>query len=106
MIDYGQEPSRQSELPLFGTNGGAELMAHAHAWIDEHPDEWARYKELALEECGGGSKASPNFVLQMTRRTCRVSIPNVLAPALARIATKQDPRLKFRLARSKADGLS
>lgn len=26
--------------------------------------------------------------------------------ALARIAAKQDPRLKFRLARSKADGLS
>lgn len=103
MIDCGKPASNQMQLDGLGLEGG-ETMAEARMWVGLHFSEWCRYKEIARDECRGGSLASPNFVLQSMRHRCKVSVKNALAPYLARIAMEEDPHIRFRTARSAADG--
>lgn len=100
MIDYTKKPSNQQQMPLVQ---GFELMEKAKEWIEEHPVEWTYYLQVAQKESIYG-KCSPNYVVEITRHRCRVSIRNELAAPLARIALKENPKLKFRLSKSKCDG--
>ena len=101
MIDYGKEPSNQSQLDT--DELGAHLMREAHEWIDANPDAWDGYMTISKAESVFG-KVSPNYVLQVMRHRYKVSVKNGLAPYLARIAKSLDDSLDFRLASSKADG--
>lgn len=103
MIDCGRPASNQMQLDGLGCEGG-ELMDEARAWVGLHFSEWCWYKDLARRKSEGGGKASPNFCLQAMRDHFRVSVKNALAPCLARIAMEEDPSIRFRLARSVADG--
>lgn len=117
MIDCGPAPSNQSELAL-GSKGDLNMQG-ARSWICSHPDDWARYKRLALYMSRGDEKPSPNFIRELTRHGFdvlpivggisqhpgrRVSVRNAYAPCLARIAMEEDGRIRFKLARSSADG--
>lgn len=102
MIDYGKPASNQMQLE--GMADGCEEMKEARQWVGLHFSEWCRYKEIARAECACGNEASPNFVLQSMRHRCKVSVKNAMAPYLARIAMEEDPSIRFRTARSKADG--
>ena len=105
MIDYGEKPSNQMEMPLPGfEQDGQELMAEARKWAAMHFCEFSWYKTHAKAACANGGKASPNFELQSMRHHFRVSVPNAYAPCLARIAMEQDRGIQFRLAKSKVDG--
>lgn len=101
---YGEKPSEQLELHGLGSDG-EELMNKARKWVDEHPDEWGYYLQLARLE-SAHAPASPNYLLQALRHRYHISIANALAPALARIALEQDYKLRFRLAKSKVDGFT
>lgn len=101
MIDFGKEPSNQSQLDT--DEEGAKLMREAHEWIERNPVAWDSYLIIARANSVGG-KVSPNYVIQTIRHTHRVSIRNSLAPALARIAMEVDSSINFRLAKSKTDG--
>lgn len=103
MIAHGKAPSNQGQLELPGMDG-LELMEAARKWAVSHISEWSWYKRFAFEQCKGGAKASPNFVLQSMRSQFHCEVRNALAPAFARIAMEEDPRIEFRLAKSKADG--
>lgn len=105
MIDCGRPASNQMQLDGLGLEGGEE-MAEARMWVGTHFSEWCRYKDIARSECAGGSLASPNYVLQSMRHECKVSVKNAMAPYLARIAMEEDPHIKFRTARSRADGFT
>lgn len=100
MIDYGDKPSNQCELPL--TDGHA-LMEEVRAWIVDNPDAWEKYLLIAKAESIYG-KVSPNLVIQLLRFRQKVSVRNSYAPVLARIAMEEDDSIRFRLAKSKVDG--
>ena len=116
MIDCGPAPSNQSELALGGK--GDLNMQGAREWIHDHPDDWERYKRIARYMSHKGDTPSPNFVRELTRHgfdtlaeglgiiSCGryVSVRNSFAPCLARIAMEENPEIKFKLARSSADG--
>ena len=115
MIDCGPAPSNQSELAI-GSKGDLNMQG-AREWVHDHPDDWARYKRLALYMSRGDEKPSPNFIRELTRHGFdvipggvsqsvrrRVSVRNAYAPCLARIAMEEDGRIRFKLARSSADG--
>ena len=104
MIDYGESPSMQMEIPGLGSEG-EELMKEARRWAAVHYDEFQWFKRKAREESAAG-RPSPNFMLQSMRHKFKVSVPNAYAPCLARIAMEQDQFIKFRLARSKVDGFT
>lgn len=104
MIDYGEAPGNQPELPGLGARG-EELMAQARAWVGEHPGEWEAYMETARHDSVHGN-ASPNYCLQAVRRRFRVEIPNAYAPCFARIAMECDGGIRFRLAKSMVDGFT
>lgn len=105
MIRCGDAPSNQGQLELPGLDG-LDLMEDARKWAVSHIAEWSWYKRFALQQCADGSKASPNFVLQSMRNEFHCEVRNALAPCFARIAMEQDPRLRFRLAKSKVDGFT
>lgn len=115
MINCGNPPSNQSELQL-GSKGDL-LMQGAREWVHDNPEHWERYKRLAKYMSQGDSMPSPNFIRELTRHGFdlipggvaqsvrrRVSVNNAYSPCLARIAMEQDPAIKFKLARSSADG--
>jgi hypothetical protein len=117
MIPCGEAPSNQSELGL-GQKGDL-LMQQAREWVRDNPDHWERYKRLARYMERGDDRPSPNFIRELTRHgfelvpggiapfaRLRVSVRNSLAPCLARIAMEEDGGIKFRLARSSADGFA
>ncbi len=105
MIDYGEKPSNQQQMPLEGiTDEGKELMDEARKWAALHFSEFSWYKAHAKAACANGGKASPNFELQSMRHRFKTSIPNAYAPCLARIAMEQDKGIQFRIAKSKVDG--
>lgn len=104
MIDCGRPASNQMQLDGLGCEGEEE-MREARMWVGTHFSDWCRYKEIAREQSADGY-ASPNFVLQSMRHKCRVSVKNALAPYLARIAMEEDPSIRFRTARSRADGFT
>lgn len=97
-----KEPSRQLQIKGIGTTGEM-LMLKAKAWIDEHPEIWEWYKAQALKATKSGY-ASPNYLLQSMRHTYHVGVCNSIAAALARIAMEENPRICFRLHKSKTDG--
>ena len=105
MRRYGEPPSDQLAIPGLGTDG-MELMQEARTWAGRHYDEFMWYRRFAKRECqrSADGKASPNYCLQSMRSEFRVEIPNAYAPCLARIAMEQDESIRFRVARSKADG--
>ena len=105
MIDYGEKPSNQLEMPGLGQDG-QELMGEARKWAALHFEEFYWYKSHARAACVNGGKASPNFELQSMRYRFKVSIPNAYAPCLAQIAMEQDDKIAFRLAKSKVDGFT
>lgn len=108
MIKINEPPSNQMQLELDGfTDKGKQLMEDArkfvaHNWVGA----WVVYMRIAREQCAGGFKASPNFVLQSMRAECHVTVPNSYAPALARIAMEQDKSLHFNLGKSMVDGFT
>lgn len=104
MIDCGKPASNQMQLDGLWCEGEEE-MREARMWVGTHFSDWCRYKEIAREQSSEGY-ASPNFVLQSMRHRCRVSVKNALAPYLARIAMEEDPSIRFRTARSRADGFT
>lgn len=118
MIDCGQAPSNQSELRL-GSKGDLNMQG-AREWVHDHPDDWERYKRIARYMSHKGDTPSPNFVRELTRHgfdtlaeglgiiSCDryVSVRNSFAPCLARIAMEQDSNIRFKLARSSADGFT
>ena len=107
MINPGKEPSNQMAMEFEGfTDEGLELMKEARKWAVSHISEWSWYKGFALSQCADGNEASPNFVLQSMRNRFHCEIKNGMAPALARIAMEEDPRIRFRLAKSKVDGFA
>lgn len=103
MIDCGAPASNQMQLD--GMADGCDEMREAREWVGLHFSDWCRYKQIARDECaGGGCEASPNYVLQALRHERHISMKNAMAPYLARIAMEEDPYIRFRTARSKADG--
>lgn len=100
MIDCGKAPENQMALPFMGGED-ERLMGDIRKWAVSHISEFSWYKRFALDQ---GDKASPNFCLQAMRNRFKVSVPNAYAPGLARIAMEEDPRLSFRLAKSRLDG--
>ena len=100
MIDYGEKPSNQCELPI---TAGHALMEDVRAWIEDNPEAWEKYLQIARNESFFG-EVSPNLVIQLLRFRQKVSVRNSYAPVLARIAMEQDSNIRFRLARSKVDG--
>lgn len=105
MIEYGKPASNQMQAQGLGADGDI-TMKQARAWIAENPDAWAFYKALAADESSNGNEASPNYVLQAMRHRKRVSVRNGFGPYFARIAMEEDPSIKLRIARSKADGFT
>lgn len=106
MINYGQSPDNQTQLELPGVNDRARAIWNdAKIWTLTHFSEWSYYRANALKECelATDGKASPNLCLSDVRRRFHVEIPNAWAPALARMAMEEDPRLDFRLAKSMFD---
>ena len=119
---YGKEPSDQMALAGIGLSGET-IMNRAKDWITENPDHFERYIRLArfqVQKSKDG-KASTNGVKEWLRTGLdvnwsfpggaltfaphrRVSIPNAISPALARIAMEMDETLNFHLAASKTDG--
>lgn len=109
MIRRGKEPDNQLHLDIPGfSDAGSDLMADARGWAASHVSEWSWYKRFALSQCEGAKdgKASPNFCLQSMRARFRCEVLNAYAAPFARIAMEEDPRLRFRLARSKVDGFT
>ena len=117
MIDCGQAPSNQSELQL-GSKGDLNMQG-ARQWVSENKEHWARYMRLAKYMSHGDERPSPNFIRELTRHGFdvvpggiaqdvkrRVSVRNSFAPCLARIAMEQDSNIRFKLARSSADGFT
>lgn len=117
MIDCGPAPSNQSELQL-GSKGDLNMQG-AREWVHDHPDHWRRYMRLAEYMSYGDEEPSPNFIRELTRHgfdivpygiarnpRLRVSVRNSFAPCLARIAMEENPKIRFRLARSSADGFT
>lgn len=100
MIDYGDRPSNQTELPI---TGGFDLMQEVRQWIADNPEAWEKYLMIARMESAFGD-VSPNYAIQILRHRHKVSVRNGYAPVLARIAMEQDEYIRFRLARSKVDG--
>ena len=127
VIDYakGNGPSNQMEFTGLGQSG-QEIMDKAEQWVDANEDAFDRYLRLARLQCRSSKdgKASPNSCKEWMRTGLDVnesfgghgaltfnpmrcvSVPNALAPALARIAMGRDKTLDFRLAASKVDGFS
>lgn len=99
---YAKQPDNQLSFDGLGTKGEVR-MKEARLWTREHISEWTWYKRRALEKSSQGFRPSPNFMLQAMRDEFRVSIPNALAPYLARIAMEENPAISFRTARSDAD---
>lgn len=94
------------QMALPGLDGkGERRMADARAWVDAHPEEFARYMSDARSECAHthDGKASPNRCIYALRIRYGIELPNHLAPYLARIAMEQDPSIRMRVARSDAD---
>lgn len=117
MIDCGPAPSNQSELGL-GSKGDLNMQG-ARKWVSENKTHWERYLRLARYMSRGDEMPSPNFIRELTRHGFdvvpggiaqnvkrRVSVRNSFAPCLARIAMEQDPEIRFKLARSSADGFT
>lgn len=117
MIDCGKAPSNQSELQL-GSKGDLNMQG-AREWVCDHEADWNRYMRLAKYMSHGDEKPSPNFIRELTRHGFdvvpggiaqnvkkRVSVRNSFAPCLARIAMEENPEIKFKLARSSADGFT
>lgn len=100
MIDYGEEPSNQCELPI---NEGFALMQEVRQWIEDNPEGWEKYLLIAKAESIFGA-LSPNYAIQVLRHRHKISVRNEYAAVLARIAMEQDDAIRFRLARSKVDG--
>lgn len=123
MIDYGENPSNQIQIPGLGQDGES-LMEEARSWVDEHRRDFERYIRLARRQMAKSPdrKASPNACKEQMRAgmdvnfsfggegvlTCDesrcVSIRNAYAPCLAMIAMERDKTLDFRIAKSKVDG--
>lgn len=102
MIDYGEEPSNQSQLELESEKGYI-LMCKARQWIADNPDGWKNYIRIAMSESHYGL-LSPNYPIQILRHRHRISVRTDFAPYLARIAMELYPEVRFRLAKSRADG--
>lgn len=100
MIDYGKAPSLQTELPI---TDGYDLVEEVRKWLKENPLIWEQYMNICIME-GKFGELSPNYVKEVLRHRHKVSIRNAYAPVLARMAMEENPRLSFRLARSKVDG--
>lgn len=117
MIDCGPAPSNQSELAL-GSKGDLNMQG-AREWVHDNPEHWERYMRLARYMSCGDERPSPNFIRELTRHGFdvvpggiaqnvrrRVSVRNAFAPCLARIAMEQDGSIRFKTARSSADGFT
>lgn len=102
MIDYGEEPSNQKTLEIEGDKG-LYWMRKARRWVKDNPDSWEKYMMIAKSESHFGT-LSPNYPIQILRHRHKISIPTDFSPYLARIATEQDQNVRFRLAKSRADG--
>ena len=119
---YGKDPSNQLAFEGIGLSGET-IMTQARDWIVANPDHFERYLRLARFQVmkSKDGKASTNACKEWLRTGLdvnwsfpggaltfaphrRVSIPNALSPALARIAMEMDENLNFRLAASKTDG--
>ena len=99
MIDYGKAPSLQTELPI---TDGYELVEEVVNWVKENPVVWEQYMNICVME-GAYGVLSPNYVKEVLRHRCKVSIRNAYSPVLARMAMEMNPKLRFRLAKSKVD---
>lgn len=100
MIDYGEKPSNQSQLEI---GEGYIDMQKAREWVANNPKAWEIYMMIAETESRFG-ELSPNYPIQIIRHRHKISLRNGLAPFLARIAMEQSDTVRFRLAKSKADG--
>lgn len=106
-IDESYKPkqrSNQSELPGLGAKG-EQTYKKALAWIDKHPSEYEYMRANAIRLSKRGV-VSANYLVNMVRNEKRVSIPNVCAPAFARILEQEEPLLqgKFNNHASQVDG--
>lgn len=99
MIDYGQSPTNQTELPIVSAY---DEMQEVRQWVDAHPVAWRQYMAIARTESAFGS-LSPSYVVEILRHRHKVSVRTAWKPALARLAMEQDGSIDFRLARSKFD---
>lgn len=103
MIEYGQKPSNQAKITLEGDTIG-ETVLNLRQWVNENPKTWESYLSIVKAINKKGREASPNFCLSALRELHGVSVRNGYAPIFARLAKEQNPSLRFRMAKSQADG--
>lgn len=94
------KPSNQNALPI---DKAYELNVQAREWVENHPGYWETYMMIAKTESKFGT-LSPNYPLALLRHRHKVKLKTDFAPYLARIATEQDPEIRFRMRKSRADG--
>ena len=107
MINYGSAPDNQMQMQLEGlTDEGKKLMEEARTWAGRHYEEFLFFKRCGHVPMGSDEKASVGTAREMMRAKFKISFPNKLSAPLARIAMEEDPRCKFRVAKSKTDGFT
>jgi len=103
---HGAEPAT-NQMRLFDDEG-ENLWKRCEEWLEANPKAFDFLHRAAVAQAGSSEyKLSINYLVQYTRHTLHVSIPNAIAPCLARYLDAIDVRLRgrFKLNRSAADGL-
>lgn len=103
---HGSKPaSDQLAIPGIETKGD-KLWKQTAAWLEKNPAAFEYLRSQALSRAYRGYPLSINYLVQLTRDTCRVSIPNAIAPCLSRYLEAIDMRLRGKFAKnaSCADG--
>ncbi len=107
MCDRYQPPRpKEAQLRIGGWRDPGELdVEAARKWVAQNPDAWAFMADNA-ERLARRGRVSAKYLMEMARNELRVSIPNVLSPAIARLMVAERPHLAgaFRMASSRSDG--
>lgn len=103
---YNPKPqSNQGQLEGLGLKGEQDVT-EAQEWIDAHPLEWLYMIHNARRLKRSVDFVSANYLVNMVRNEHRVSVPNGLAPAFARLMMHECPDLRgaFKTYKSASDG--
>ena len=104
---YNPAPvDRQLALTGCGEKGEA-LMAKMADWMEMHPSAYEYMRQHAIRLAKRDGIVSVKYLLELCRNERHVSIPNALAPALARYMEVTNPNLlggRFKKHRSCVDG--
>lgn len=73
---------------------GDKVWKQTAAWIEKNPHAYEYLHANALNMAARDGRLSINMLVMLTRYACKVHIPNVISPALARYLMATDMRLR------------